>query len=117
MACQIRHRENRSETNASCLPLVEEIFNLVLARPLLDVDSEQVAVCRSVVEGGEHLEQCPLRGAHHVDESFPLILLNGDQEDQAIAALKDAPWVQDATLAPGRDLAAVAPGNKRCLEH
>ena len=94
LAFEVGHGEDRGETDAPSLALVPEVFDRVLLGPLLDVQAEQILVVVPVGVGVEDAKIHPFGMPHEGDEAFPLVLFDGDQEDQTIGTTEDPPWVQ-----------------------
>src|SRR5437870_10966322 len=87
---QVAHRRDRRERDATALRRLVELRDGLLATPLLEehLQGVEVGAARQTVR--EQLEARPLGVAHDLDEALPLVLLDGAQEDPAVAALHEA---------------------------
>ena len=117
MLLQVGHAEDGRKADPPRLALVPQPLDGVLLGPLLDEEAQHVGVLVAGLRRGEDLLRGPLGGAHQLDEALPLVLLDGDQEDEAVAAAEDLPGVERAHAEAVGVPPGIGPGDERRLQH
>src|SRR5207253_1194993 len=106
---QVAHGRDRGERHAAALRRLVELLYRLLAAPLLQEDLERVEVRAPREAVGEELDRRPLRVAHDVDQTLPLVLLDAAEEDPPVAALHEAERLDRLGAQPRSDETAVGP--------
>src|SRR2546428_5778489 len=106
---QIAHGRDGRERDATALRGCVERPHGLLAAPLLEEDLQGVEVGAGRETVPEQLETRPFGVAHDLDEALPLVLLDGAEEDPAVAALHEAERLDGLLAEPRGDEARVGP--------
>src|SRR5215813_14894366 len=83
----LRHSENRGNANPPRLSGAPQVFYVPLLCPLFKIDFERVVVSRAIQLILENFPACPLRIAHQLDKSLPLIFFHIEDENESVLTL------------------------------